>query len=214
MKFIGDDQVCSQLAEKYKTITIPSHLKTDVSKAIPLQGEHNNQNVNAANLIANEFGISDSDFQTSVNSFPGLKHRQQVVGSLNGIQFINDSKATNIDAAKHALRRFENIHLIMGGVFKESSFSPLVDELTNVDKVYAIGQSQDEIFDALSPHKPVSKCNDLTTAMDCAYSDALQKQGTVLLSPACASFDQFKNFEARGDAFITFFNELAKRENH
>jgi len=179
----------------------------DLQKAKALEGLHNWQNAAAAYSAVKSLGLDSKAIGEAILSFPGLAHRMETVGTLRNVRFVNDSKATNADAARQALASYKNIFWIAGGVTKEGGIEPLADLFGNVQSAYLIGEAADEFASTLKS----SNCSHqikktLEMALLCAAKDALEsgiKDSIVLLSPACASFDQFKNFEIRGDAFRT-----------
>ena len=181
----------------------------DLNSIPSLPGQHNWQNAAAAYAATSCIGVDPDIIIEAFNTFGGLNHRQQLVQNINGILFINDSKATNTDAAAKALDCYEDIHWILGGQFKEESLGSLHTVLTRVAHAYLIGHNTERLSNLLDPFVLVSQCGDLKTAVNEAYCNAKSTNSNiVLLSPACASFDQFKNFETRGDAFISIVNNL------
>ena len=169
-----------------------------------LLGRHNYQNAAAAYAACRALGLDPGTIMAGLRSFPGLAHRMEAVGEIDGIRFINDSKATNAQAAEQALRSFKNIYWIAGGVPKAEGIAPLAPLFPNITKAYLIGQAED-VFAATLHGKVASQvCGALDRAVEAAYRDAKaagEPGAVVLLSPACASFDQFKDYEQRGDAF-------------
>jgi UDP-N-acetylmuramoylalanine--D-glutamate ligase len=181
----------------------------DLRSLSTLPGRHNWQNVAAAYAAASTVGIAPGIIIEALKTYGGLAHRQEVVRNINGISFINDSKATNSDAAAKALDCYDNIHWILGGQFKEEGLGSLNDVLKKVAHAYLIGHDSERLAGLLGTFVPISRCGDLETAIHEAYRNAnLTNSNTVLLSPACASFDQFKNFEVRGDAFRFIVDNL------
>lgn len=177
----------------------------DLRKATALEGQHNWQNAAAAYAAVSAFGLDPKEIGEAILSFPGLAHRMETVGTLRNVRFVNDSKATNADAARQALASYNNIFWIAGGVAKEGGIDPLKDLFRNVRAAYLIGEAAEDFGASLNAAKcPNQNKKTLEMALLCATKDALEsglKDAIVLLSPACASFDQFKNFEIRGDAF-------------
>jgi UDP-N-acetylmuramoylalanine--D-glutamate ligase len=176
----------------------------DLAGARALRGAHNGQNAAFAYAAARALGVERDRIARAFESFPGLAHRMEEVGRLDRVLFINDSKATNADAAEKALLSFHDIHWILGGRPKEGGVEPLRPLFPRVAKAYLIGEASDEFAGTLSGAVPFERCGTLSAAIEAAAEDAAQstaREPTVLLSPACASFDQFANFEARGDAF-------------
>lgn len=174
-------------------------------RAMPaLRGAHNWQNACMAYGAARALGVSVAEIEKGMRSFPGLAHRMQEVGRVGGVAFINDSKATNADAAEKALLSFGTIYWIAGGIAKAGGIEPLRYLFPRIVKAYLIGQATDEFATSLAGI-PLEKCGTLDSAVEAAARAAV-KEGrhgaVVLLSPACASFDQYPNFEVRGDAFV------------
>ena len=176
-----------------------------------LRGAHNWQNACMAYGAAIALGLQVSEIEAGMRSFPGLAHRMQEVGHLGPVAFINDSKATNADAAEKALLSFQDIYWIAGGIAKSGGIEPLRPLFGRVAKAYLIGQATEE-FSATLAGFPVTRCGTLDKAVEAAARDASDdglRAPVVLLSPACASFDQYPNFEVRGDAFVKAVAALA-----
>lgn len=175
-----------------------------------LDGVHNRQNIAAAYAIVRQFNVTDRQFVDSLKSFRGLEHRQEVF-VCNGIKFVNDSKATNADATEYALKRFinEDIIWILGGRPKEDGIASLAKYFSRVKKVLLIGESSDEFAKILDGYIVYEKVNILSNAVREGVK-ACQDLGSpiLLFSPACASFDQFKNFEERGKKFKDCVNDF------
>ncbi|WNG34686.1 UDP-N-acetylmuramoyl-L-alanine--D-glutamate ligase [Archangium minus] len=174
-----------------------------------LRGGHNAQNAMAAALLARLAGVPHEAVQAGLDSYPGLPHRLESVRVLDGVEWVNDSKATNVDSVLVALRAFpKDVLLIAGGKGKGAPYAPMVDEgRGKVKGVLTIGQDAEMIARAYEGSAPVYACGTLAEAVQRAR--ALAKAGdTVLLSPACASYDQFQNFEHRGDTFKRLVREL------
>ena len=174
-------------------------------RAMPaLKGRHNWQNACMAYGAAKAMGVAPDVIAAAMKSFPGLAHRMQQVAKAGPIAFINDSKATNADAAEKALSSFENIYWIAGGIAKSGGIAPLRALFPRIARAYLIGQAAKDFAVTLGsvPHE---ECGTLDKAVAAALRDAKAdgKPGAVvLLSPACASFDQYPNFEVRGEAFV------------
>ena len=169
-----------------------------------LIGRHNYQNAAAAYAACRALGLDPATIMAGLKSFPGLAHRMEAVGEIDGIRFINDSKATNAQAAEQALRSFKNIYWIAGGVPKAEGIAPLASLFPNVTKAYLIGQAEDVFAATLNGKVPAQVCGALDRAVDAAFRDAKaagEPGAVILLSPACASQDQFKDYEHRGDVF-------------
>ena len=176
----------------------------DLTGARALRGAHNGQNAAFAYAAANALGVDRDVVGRAFQSFPGLAHRMEEVGRCGPVLFINNSKATNADAAEKALMSFRDIHWILGGRPKEGGIEPLRPLLPRIARAYLIGEAIDEFAATLDGRAPYLRCGTLSAATAAATRDAMgstAREPVVLLSPACASFDQFANFEARGDAF-------------
>ncbi len=176
-----------------------------------LRGAHNAQNAAFACAAAWECGLEDEEIARGLISFPGLPHRMEEVGRIDRALFVNDSKATNADAAEKALASFADIYWIVGGKAKEGGIEPLRGYFPRIRKAYLIGAASDEFAGALDGDLPYERCETLDVATTRAACDALEGDAAtpvVLLSPACASYDQFANFEARGDAFRSLVQGL------
>lgn len=175
-----------------------------LSEVDTLLGQHNYQNAAAAYAACLALGVSPTRIMDGIRSFPGLPHRMELVGEINGVRFINDSKATNAQAAEQALKTWPKVHWIAGGVAKAEGIEPLRPWFKHIAGAYLIGESQKAFASTLNGSVQTDACDTLDVALHRAYTAAINS-GTpnpiVLLSPACASFDQFKDFEARGDAF-------------
>lgn len=176
-----------------------------------LPGKHNWQNAAAAYAIARHHGASTNSIASAFETFPGLPHRQEIVGSSRGVTFVNDSKATNADATKKALSCYDTIYWIGGGVAKAGGIAALGPLFGCIKHAFLVGEAADEFAASLEEAGvAVSKHTSLEDATTAAGSLALEsadQDSTVLLSPACASFDMFANFEQRGDVFRTTVHE-------
>ncbi len=169
-----------------------------------LRGAHNAQNAAFAAAAAWECGLVDEEIAQGLKSYPGLPHRMEEVGRIERALFVNDSKATNADAAEKALTSFTEIYWIIGGKSKAGGIEPLRPHFSRIRKAYLIGEASDDFARTLEGALPYERCETLDVATTRAALDALGQDAAepvVLLSPACASYDQFANFEARGDAF-------------
>ena len=170
-----------------------------------IRGRHNLENAAAAVAAARAANFSVGDVQRGLDAFEPVPHRLQDVGTLDGVLYVNDSKGTNVDATLKALASFAgNIHLIAGGVDKGTSYQPLADAAAGkVKAVYVVGQAAGLISNAMAPVCPVVDSGTLEVALERARA-AARRGDVVLLSPACASFDQFRNFEHRGEVFAAW----------
>lgn len=199
-----------------------AELLGSVKGARALRGAHNAQNAAFAAAAAWECGLDDEEIARGLLSYPGLPHRMEEVGRIERALFVNDSKATNADAAEKALASFTDIYWIIGGKAKEGGIEPLRSYFPRIRKAYLIGHASDDFARTLEGALPYERCETLDVATTRAALDALDDDAAepiVLLSPACASYDQFKNFEARGDAFRALVNVLpaviaARRGEH
>ena len=171
-----------------------------------LRGGHNAQNAAAAIAACLAVGLSADEIRAGLKSFPGLKHRMQPVGRRGRVVFVNDSKATNADAAAPALSSYENIYWIAGGLPKEGGITSLAPLFSRISKAYLIGEAAPAFAATLGDRVPYEISGTLERAVAHAAADADKDEhesAAVMLSPACASFDQYKNFEVRGDAFVS-----------
>ena len=169
-----------------------------------LRGLHNAQNAGCAAACALALGVSKNVLQQGLRSFPGLAHRMEQVGRLGRVLFVNDSKGTNADAAAHALSSFVDIFWIAGGKPKTGGITSLADYFPRIRKAYLIGEAAQEFAATLQGKVPYEISGTLDAAIPNAARDAAASEladPVVLLSPACASFDQYRNFEIRGDRF-------------
>ncbi|HMK88931.1 MAG TPA: UDP-N-acetylmuramoyl-L-alanine--D-glutamate ligase [Methylocystis sp.] len=177
-----------------------------------LRGAHNAQNAIFAAAACWELGLEDEEIARGLASFPGLPHRMEEVARAGRTLFVNDSKATNADAAAKALASFTDIHWIVGGKPKEGGIEPLREFFPRIAKAYLIGESSDAFARTLEGALPYERCGALDVATAQAARDAALSaapEPVVLLAPACASYDQFANFEQRGDAFRALAQQFA-----
>ena len=165
-----------------------------------LQGPHNAENAAAALAVCYELGLSSAEIDAGLRTYPGLPHRMERIREKDGVVFVNDSKATNPTATAPALAAFPSIRWILGGQAKTDDLDECAPHFGHVRSAYTIGDATELFERLLAPHMPVKNCGKLDEAVRQAARDA-QAGDTVLLSPACASFDQFRDFEDRGDQF-------------
>lgn len=179
----------------------------DLREVRGLPGAHNHQNACAAYAATRALGLAPKDIEKALHSFEGLPHRSQIVGEMDGVRFINDSKATNVDSAAKALQAFDHIRWIAGGLGKDGGISALLPHLGSVVKAYLIGHSARDFALQLgdTPHEI---CETMDRAVARAAAEARPGE-TVLLAPAAASFDQYPNFEKRGEDFTARVQALA-----
>jgi UDP-N-acetylmuramoylalanine--D-glutamate ligase len=183
----------------------------DLGAIARLPGAHNWQNAAAAYAACRACGLAAATIAAGLASFAGLAHRQELVATLGKVRFVNDSKATNADAAAKALGCYEAIHWIAGGVAKAGGIEPLRPFFPRIRHAYLIGTAAKQFQGTLSNTVPSSLSGDLPTAVRAAAAAADRDSAeapVVLLSPACASFDQYRNFEIRGDAFRQIVRDL------
>ena len=181
-----------------------------------LFGEHNYQNIAAVYAAVLSLGfINWKKIEHSIKTFKPLPHRLQIVGQKNGIVFVNDSKATNIDSTEKALKNFNNIYLILGGRMKEKNINLLKKHFFRIRHVFLIGETKFLYHKYLKNLINCSILNNLKDASNYAYSAALKdikrtkkKFPIILLSPACSSLDEWNNFEERGNAFIKYVKNI------
>lgn len=178
----------------------------DLRNMAGLPGAHNHQNACSGFAVLRSLGLAPRAIEGAFQSYEALPHRCQVLGEKDGVRFVNDSKATNVNAAAQALQGFERIRWIVGGLVKDDGFPGALPDMGQVTKAYVIGRKADEIGTSLGvvPH---AVCRTMAQAVAQAAQDA-QAGDTVLLSPAAASFDQYDSFEHRGDDFIAEVQKL------
>lgn len=176
----------------------------DLKVIATLPGSHNWQNAAAAYLAARAMGLDRPAIVAGLESYPGLVHRQELIATIDGVRYVNDSKATNADAAAKALACYDNIHWIIGGRAKEGGLAGLERLYPRVRHAYLIGECANDFARQLRGKLPFTQCGTLDKAVAAAHAEArkARTQGAViLLSPACASWDQYPDFEARGEHF-------------
>lgn len=185
----------------------------DLSGAHGLRGVHNHQNAAAALAVCVHFGVSPALFIRAAERFESLAHRMEEVGRIGKVLFVNDSKATNADAAARALSAFQDVYWIAGGRQKDGGVVSLAGAVENVRGVYLIGEAAEEFEEQLGDTVNCIQCGDLKTAVAKAKEDAAGSNygsPVVLLSPACASYDQFRNFQERGERFRELAGDIAQ----
>ena len=195
----------------------------DLIKFDNLPGHHNWQNILCAYAVARIHNINPPEITDYISTFINLPHRLEYLGAVNGIKFINDSKATNPESTIHALSLYNNIYWIVGGSPKDSELNGLENHYDHVQQAYTIGQATHRFTEILQDHSiAVTPCHNLDHAVQLAYADANKynfandghrhnNSPVILLSPACASFDQFKDFEHRGETFRYLFNTIKQQ---
>jgi UDP-N-acetylmuramoylalanine--D-glutamate ligase len=187
----------------------------EMASAPTLPGAHNWQNAAAAYVACRALGVAGSVVAAGIRSYPGLPHRQELVATVEGVRFVNDSKATNADATGKALACYDPIYWIVGGRPKEGGLAGLESFYPRIAHAFLIGESSEAFAAALEGAMPLHRCGVLDNAVSEAFATARAEGrpgAVVLLSPACASFDQFTNFEERGDTFRRLVQPLATAE--
>lgn len=184
----------------------------DLLRARSLPGRHNWQNAAAAYAAARAIGVPAEEAAEGLMTFPGLAHRMETVATINRVRFVNDSKATNADATRQALSSYPKVYWIAGGQPKSDGIAPLADLFGRVTRAYLIGEGADDFSKVLDGRAPWVKSGTIEAATAAAFADAEASgdDAIVLLSPACASFDQFSDFEARGEAFRAAVDALQR----
>jgi UDP-N-acetylmuramoylalanine--D-glutamate ligase len=176
-----------------------------------IPGEHNRENAAAATAAARAAGIEEDAIAEALRTFPGVEHRLELVAELGGVRFVNDSKATNTAAARRGIAAYAGrpLRLILGGSLKGESFDELAEELpASVRSIDLIGEATEQLAASLGrAGRSFRRSGDLATAVGAAAGDA-EPGDVVLLSPACASYDQFRDFEERGETFRRLVREL------
>jgi UDP-N-acetylmuramoylalanine--D-glutamate ligase len=191
-------------------VVIDPRKDTLTLRAPTLRGAHNLENALAATALAAHLGLGAEVMQRGLDSYPGLPHRLEPVRTLNGVEWVNDSKATNVDSVEKSLTAFPgNVLLILGGRGKGAPYAPLRQLVVErVKAILTIGEDANKVADELGDLRPLHACETLPAAVEKARS--LAKAGdVVLLSPACASYDQFNNFEERGEQFKALVGRLS-----
>ncbi|WP_336294280.1 UDP-N-acetylmuramoyl-L-alanine--D-glutamate ligase [Bartonella sp. CB169] len=187
------------------------HMLANLAHAASLRGSHNAQNSLMALATLQALKMNDPHIEKHLVSYKGLAHRMQQVRKIGSVLFINDSKATNADASAPALSTFNNIFWIVGGQAKEGGIEALRGFFHKIHKAYLIGTAAEEFAGVIGSSFPFSMSLTLEDAVHEAAADAMRckvKEAVVLFSPACASYDQFKNYETRGEAFVSFVTQL------
>lgn len=183
----------------------------DLHGANGLKGQHNHQNACAAVAVALHTGLTTHEIQAGLKNYKSLAHRMEEIAVINGITFVNDSKATNADATAKALAAFENIHWIAGGTPKEGGIASLTSYFSRIKKSYLIGKAAQDFAKILQQeNNPFTIEHTLEYAVQAAFAEA-KADDVILLSPACASFDQFDSFEHRGDTFRQIVGIMQKQ---
>jgi len=194
-----------------------SETAADLSNAPALSGRHNAQNAAAAYAATRALGVDARIIASAFNTFPGLPHRLERVATVQGVRFVNDSKATNANATAQALAVYPRIYWIAGGVAKEGGIADLAPFFPRIARAYLIGQAAGDFSDTLRDKAAATMAGTLEAAVKLAFDDARasgEPHPVVLLSPACASYDQFRSYEERGDKFKAYVAALAGGERN
>lgn len=202
----------------------------DLTNIECLPGEHNQENIRIAYAVCAQLNVPHDAIVSGIQSFPGLSHRMETVYACSDFSVVNDSKATNADSAQRALDYYTTkeippmIYWIAGGVAKEGGIQSLSPYFKHITKAYFIGAAQNEFMQTTKNAIDASECHDLETAVQMAFSDVRtqarahghdkDRHYLILLSPACASFDQFKDFEHRGDEFKKYVEACLKSKRN
>ncbi|MGE0046232.1 MAG: UDP-N-acetylmuramoyl-L-alanine--D-glutamate ligase [Hyphomonadaceae bacterium] len=207
--------VCAIGSKLFDATGPRADMVADLANAPALQGRHNGQNAAAAYAACRALNIEPRIIAKGLESFPGLAHRLENVATVQGVRFVNDSKATNADAAAQALAVWPRVYWIAGGLSKEGGIEPLRRFFPRLAGTYLIGKSAESFAKTLEGRENIHLCGDLETATAKAFADAKasgEKDPIVLLSPAAASQDQFKDFEDRGDQFKAIVTRLGEEK--
>ena len=204
-----DDDPSRMIASRvaHRLVRVSANDIADQTLWPSLQGPHNAQNVACAKAVARALGVDDAAIEAGLRSYPGLAHRMERVRERAGVLFVNDSKATNPTSTAPALAAYPVVHWILGGQAKADDLDACAPYFGHVKAAYTIGEAASMFAALLKPHMVVTQVDTLAAAVEAATREALPGE-TVLLSPACASFDQFRDFEARGDAFRALVEAL------
>jgi UDP-N-acetylmuramoylalanine--D-glutamate ligase len=207
----GVDAIGGQLVDR--TGATPVAIM-DLTTIPTLPGSHNWQNACAAYIAARAMGVYPDAVIAGLKTYPGLAHRQELIATIGGVRYVNDSKATNADAAAKALVCYDDIYWIIGGQAKEGGLEGLETFFPRVRQAYLIGEAAPLFAQQLGKAVAFTQCGTLDKAVDLAHLQAQRDRkpgAVVLLSPACASWDQYANFEARGDHFRRLVRDLAEQ---
>lgn len=170
----------------------------------------NVENIVAAHTVCKLLGVDNNTIVNEIKSFPGLRHRNEFLGKIHNVLFINDSKATNAESTEKAILSYKNIYWIVGGKSKKGGIKSSSKHFTKIRKAFLIGESTEVFANIMENKIDYMKCYNLENAFKLAFEEAInsKEEVAILLSPACSSFDQWKNFEERGEAFCRMFENL------
>jgi len=204
IRISGNDNAAADIRSAGALLIEGGETLHDLSSVRTLPGAHNHQNAAAAFAACRAAGIAGDVISTAIDSFPGLAHRQELVAECGGVRYVNDSKATNADATERALGCYAPIYWVAGGLAKEGGIAPLKPYFPRIRHAFLIGESAAKFGETLGEAVPHTSCGTLDKAVSAAHAMATSEHldgATLLLSPAAASWDQFDNFEQRGDRF-------------
>ena len=191
--------------------------KININNMTNLRGKHNWQNAGSAYVVLKEFGLSNHEIKKSFASFKGLPHRLESVYKDGFIEYINDSKATNVFATAYALNSFSSIFWILGGKSKGEKLDPLFPFLHRVEHAFTIGESgklfADKLMGKVNVSYVISLENAFESALEIIQKSKIINNAVILFSPACSSFDQYKNFEERGNKFREIVFKYVGKKN-
>ena len=201
---------CRILSKIYDQYFFDKKITTINKISQSLTGKFNSQNILAAYTVSQILGLDVKIFLEIIGSFIGLPHRLERIINNNNLEVINNSKATNLDSTIKSISNYKNIYLIIGGQAKEKNFSSLINFKKNIIKCYIIGESSDFIYKQLNSSIDSKKSLHLADALKEIFIEVSSSKikSTILFSPGCSSFDQFENFEDRGNKF----KELVMKE--
>jgi UDP-N-acetylmuramoylalanine--D-glutamate ligase len=206
--------VCALDGKLVAALSGRSEIVADLAQALALPGRHNAQNAAAAYAATRALGVEPKQIAHALTTFTGLPHRLERVATVEGVRFVNDSKATNANAAAQALAVYPRVYWIAGGVAKDGGIDELAAYYPRIARAYLIGQAAGEFADALRGRVQVTMAGHLEAAVKLAFADARasgEPHALVLLSPACASYDQFQSYEERGEKFKAYVAALAQK---
>ena len=206
----GSREMAAWLDTRPARVVRISGAEAPLAHGTALPGAHNNQNAAAATAMARFLGVSDDAIAAGLRGYPGLPHRQQRIVTIDGVTFVNDSKATNADAAERALVCYDRLIWIAGGMAKEGGIEPLAPHFSRIARALLIGRDAPEFAATLTRHNvPFDLAGTLEAAVPAAFAAAKATGAPiVLLSPACASWDQFTGYDQRGDRFADLARSL------
>ncbi len=209
-KFTGNKvPISASMSFQYPDTGIHLELENHVSD-VKINLISNSENVAAACTVCKLLRVDSNIIIDGIKSFSGLKHRNELLGKIANVLFVNDSKATNAESSEKAILSYKNIYWIVGGKSKDGGIESLRKHFANIKKAFLIGESTEAFANTMENKIDFVKCCSLANAFKLAFKEAInsKEEITVLFSPACASFDQWKNFEERGEAFCRMFKSF------